>query len=313
VLIAQHVHFPPQHFSFILKCNICHSEGFLYMPTLHSIITIMELLGYFLAALVGISLGLIGGGGSILTVPILVYVMGFNPILATSYSLFIVGSTSMVGAINNYRKGFVQIKTALLFGIASISTVFITRKFIVPVIPKKILNIGDLEITENMLTMLLFAVLMLAASVAMIKSGNEKDDANKLYPVTKKKINLPRLLLYGIAIGLATGFLGAGGGFLLIPTLVLLVGLPMKEAVGTSLLIIALNSLIGFTGDLGHFIIDWLFLAKITAIAIAGIFVGGSLSKKINSEKLKKAFGWFVLIMGIYILVKEIFFGSKGH
>ena len=268
----------------------------------------MEILGFALAALVGISLGLIGGGGSILTVPILVYVMGVSPILATSYSLFIVGSTSMVGAFNNYRKGFVQIKTALLFGITSVTTVFITRKFIIPAIPKHILTIGKFELTENILTMVLFALLMLVASIAMIRNGNKKKVEQTTDIINLKKINLPKLLMYGIAVGLATGLLGAGGGFLLIPTLVLLIGLPMKEAVGTSLLIIALNSLIGFTGDLGHFVMDWVFLVKITTIAVAGIFVGGYISKKIDGTKLKKAFGWFVLIMGIYILIKEIFF-----
>ncbi|HEX5023844.1 MAG TPA: sulfite exporter TauE/SafE family protein [Agriterribacter sp.] len=270
----------------------------------------MEIFGFVLAALVGISLGLIGGGGSILTVPILVYVMGVNPILATSYSLFIVGSTSMVGAFNNWRKGLVQIKTALLFGLSSISTVFFTRKFIIPAIPKHILTIGRFELTESILTMVLFAILMLVASIAMIRNGNKEEEeqtADSIKNKNHKKINMPKLLLYGVAIGLATGLLGAGGGFLLIPALVLLVGLPMKEAVGTSLLIIALNSLIGFTGDLGHFVMDWVFLAKITGIAVAGIFVGGYISKKIDGEKLKKTFGWFVLIMGIYILVKEIF------
>ncbi len=272
----------------------------------------MQTLGFFLAALVGISLGLIGGGGSILTVPILVYIMGVNPILATSYSLFIVGSTSLVGAFNNWRNGFVQIKIALLFGISSITTVFITRKFIVPAIPKHILTIGRFELTKDILTMVLFAILMLVASIAMIKNGSKKEVVKTPENIEPKKINLPKLLLYGIGIGLATGLLGAGGGFLLIPTLVLLVGLPMKEAVGTSLLIIALNSLIGFTGDLGHFKMDWIFLGKITAIAVVGIFVGGYLSKKIDGAKLKKAFGWFVLIMGIYILIKEIFFGTGG-
>ncbi len=268
----------------------------------------MVFLGYFLAALVGISLGLIGGGGSILTVPILVYVMGVNPVLATSYSLFIVGSTSLVGAFNNYREGFVKIKTALLFGLSSISTVFITRKFILPAIPKEIIKSGDFVLTQAVLTMLLFALLMLAASIAMIKSGNKKEIRQTTGPLPHKKINLSKLLLYGMAIGLATGFLGAGGGFLLIPTLVLLVDLPMKEAVGTSLLIIALNSLIGFTGDIGHFKMDWIFLFKITAIAIAGIFAGGKLAKNIDGSKLKKGFGWFVLTMGIYIIIKELFF-----
>jgi uncharacterized membrane protein YfcA len=264
----------------------------------------MEIIAYAASALIGISLGLIGGGGSIMTVPVLVYLFGTNPILATSYSLFIVGSTSMVGAFHNYRKGLVSIKTALLFGLTSISTVFLTRKFIIPLIPKHIAQIGLFELTSGILTMVLFAVLMVAAASAMISSGR-KQDANGQN--REAKLNIPKLLGYGIAIGLATGILGAGGGFLLIPTLVLLVGLPMKEAVGTSLLIIALNSLIGFTGDLGHFRIDWSFLFKITAIAIAGIFMGGAISKKVDGSKLKKGFGWFVLVMGIYIITKELF------
>ncbi len=264
----------------------------------------MEIIAYTASALIGISLGLIGGGGSIMTVPVLVYLFGTNPILATSYSLFIVGSTSMVGAFHNYRKGLVSIKTALLFGLTSISTVFLTRRFIIPLIPKHIAQIGAFELTSGILTMVLFAVLMVAAASAMISSGRKQDEHGQNH---ETKLNIPKLLGYGVAIGLATGILGAGGGFLLIPTLVLLVGLPMKEAVGTSLLIIALNSLIGFTGDLGHFRIDWAFLFKITAIAIAGIFVGGAISKKIDGSKLKKGFGWFVLVMGLYIITKELF------
>lgn len=262
----------------------------------------MEVVGYFAAALIGISLGLIGGGGSILTVPVLVYLFGVQPILATSYSLFVVGSTSLVGAFNNFRKGMVNIKTAFLFGSASIVTVFITRKFIIPAIPEDIFTIGNFTVTQSVLTMVLFAILMVVAAVAMISREIPQQDADK------KKAdgsNLTRLLLYGISIGLVTGILGAGGGFLLIPTLVILLKLPMKEAIGTSLLIIALNSLIGFTGDIGHFIMDWLFLLKITLIAIAGIFIGGMLGKKIKGEKLRKGFGWFVLVMGIYIILKE--------
>ena len=270
----------------------------------------MVIAGYILAALVGISLGLIGGGGSILTVPILVYLMGINPILATSYSLFIVGSTSMVGAINNYRKGFVNIKTALLFGLSSITTVFVIRKIILPGIPEILYSSAHFHITHNMATMILFALLMLLASIAMIKSGKvpEYQSQNSL----PKSSNIVKLLLNGILIGMATGFLGAGGGFLVIPALVLMLKMPMKNAVGTSLLIIAFNSLIGFTGDLGHFSIDWKFLISITLIAIAGIFAGGLMAKKMDGEKLKKAFGWFVLVMGAYILVKEIFFTTAG-
>ncbi|MEP7230152.1 MAG: sulfite exporter TauE/SafE family protein [Ginsengibacter sp.] len=262
----------------------------------------MQELGYVASLLIGISLGLIGGGGSILTVPVLVYLFNINPVLSTSYSLFIVGSTSLIGAINNYRQDSVRIKVALLFGISSVTTVFITRKFIMPFIPEKLLTIGKFTLTHSMTTMVLFAVLMIMAANAMIRNGNKDEVVAK-----KTKLNLPVLLMYGVAVGLATGLLGAGGGFLLIPTLVLFVGLRMKEAVGTSLLIIALNSLIGFTGDIGHFNIDWMFLTIITAIAIAGIILGGLISKKVKGDKLKKIFGWFVMLMGIYILIKEFF------
>ena len=274
----------------------------------------MEITGYIAALFIGISLGLIGGGGSILTVPVLVYLFGINPVLSTSYSLFVVGSTSLVGAVSNYLKGLVRIKTALLFGISSITTVFVTRKFLMPLIPEHIATIGGFNITEPIVTMVLFAILMVTASLSMIRSSNKQKEVtaaktdNENVIAGPKKINLPKLLMYGIAIGIATGVLGAGGGFLLIPTLVILVKLPMKEAVGTSLFIIALNSLIGFTGDLGHFTMNWFFLIKITTIAIAGTFIGGLIAKKISGDKLKKGFGWFVLIMGIYILSKEIFF-----
>lgn len=290
----------------------------------------METFAYLASAFIGLSLGLIGGGGSIMTVPVLVYLFGVSPILATSYSLFIVGSTSMVGAFNNYKKGFVNIKTALLFGISSISTVFLTRKFIIPAIPAHIATIGSFTVTQNMLTMVLFAVLMVVAATAMIRSGRqseetlcesalsefETDDKEALRIegilaasfLNDKAVDLPKLLLFGVAIGLATGILGAGGGFLLIPTLVLLVKLPMKNAIGTSLLIIALNSLIGFTGDLGHFTIDWFFLFKITVIAIIGIFAGGYINQKVDGARLKKGFGIFVLVMGIYIILRELVF-----
>ena len=263
----------------------------------------MEYIGYFASILIGVALGLIGGGGSILTVPVLVYLFGVSPLLSTSYSLFIVGSTSLVGAVNNYKQGFVNVKIALLFGLTSITTVFLTRKFIIPNIPQEVAKIGSFIITESMLMMILFATLMVIAATAMIKNRKSIDEKN---PVNTK-LNIIKLLVYGIAIGITTGFLGAGGGFLLIPTLVILLGLPMKEAVGTSLLIIALNSLFGFSADLGHFEIDWYFLLSITAIALVGLVIGSQIGKKIESIKLKKGFGYFVLIMGIFIIIKEVF------
>jgi uncharacterized protein len=265
----------------------------------------MVIIGFLAAILIGLSLGLIGGGGSILTVPVLVYLFAVDPLLATSYSLFIVGTTSLIGAISNYRKGLVNLSTALLFGISSITTVFLTRKFIIPLIPTHIATIWGFEITDGLITMLLFAVLMVMASLSMIKNGM-KDESAELK--SDKKIRFISLTIYGILIGIVTGLLGAGGGFLLIPTLVIVVGLPMKEAVGTSLMIIAMNSLIGFTGDIAHFNIDWRFLLEITAMAVSGIIIGGLLARKIKAGSLKKFFGWFVLVMGIYIIIKEMFF-----
>jgi uncharacterized membrane protein YfcA len=264
-----------------------------------------NIIAYLASALIGISLGLIGGGGSILTVPVLVYLFGVSPLLSTSYSLFIVGSTSLVGTFNNLKYGLVNVKTALLFGISSIATVFLTRKFLIPLIPKELFTVGSFVVTENIMTMLLFALLMVAAAASMIKSGAQKEEIKTLQKEESGKIF--KLLLYGVAIGAVTGLLGAGGGFLLIPTLVILMGLPMKEAVATSLMIIAMNSLLGFTGDLGHFKIDWPFLLEITAIAIAGVFIGGFIGKKIDGNKLKKGFGYFVLVMGFYIIIKEVF------
>ncbi|HEU4608346.1 MAG TPA: sulfite exporter TauE/SafE family protein [Chitinophagaceae bacterium] len=264
----------------------------------------MEIAGYFASALIGISLGLIGGGGSILTVPVLVYLFSISPLLATSYSLFIVGSTSLIGAFNNFRRGYVNFRIALLFGISSILTVFLTRRFIVHAIPEEIGKIGNFVVTEALLTMVLFAILMLAASFSMIRNGSKSGSMQEAEKDSKG--SLSKLFLYGIGVGFVTGLLGAGGGFLLIPALVLLMKLPMKEAVGTSLLIIAMNSLFGFAVDLAHFDIDWHFLIVITLIAAAGIFMGGAMARRIPGEKLKKAFGWFVLIMGIYIMVKEL-------
>ncbi|OJV19734.1 MAG: permease [Dyadobacter sp. 50-39] len=262
----------------------------------------MEIVAYIASVFIGISLGLIGGGGSILTVPVLVYMFGISPLVSTSYSLFIVGSTSLIGAYSNYRKGAVKIKTALLFGSTSITTVFLTRKFVIPMIPKDLFKIGEFQITEPILTMILFAVLMVVASIGMIRSKERKPGCLRC----DLKGNIIRMLLSGMGIGLTTGILGAGGGFLLIPTLVLVLGMPMKEAVGTSLLIIALNSLIGFAGDVGHFSIDWIFLLKITAIAMVGILIGGSIAKRVDAASLKKGFGWFVLAMGIYIISTEL-------
>lgn len=269
----------------------------------------MVIIGFLLAALVGISLGLIGSGGSILTVPILVYVLGVEPVLATAYSLFIVGSTALVGGVQSAIQKRVDFKTVLIFGIPSIAAVYATRLWLIPLIPAEIVSISGLVITQSIALMLLFAVVMILASVSMIRPSKKTvsdDSAPMVY-------NYPMILLEGAVVGVLTGLVGAGGGFLIIPALVVLAKMPMKLAVGTSLFIIAAKSLIGFTGDLqGSQVIDWNLLLVFTGFAVVGIFVGILLSKKVPGEKLKKAFGWFVLVMGIYIIVKELFFPTGG-
>ena len=264
----------------------------------------MEILGYLLSILIGLSLGLIGSGGSILTVPVLVYVMGVEPVLSTAYSLFVVGLTALVGALTYARKGLLDYKTALIFGIPSIVTVYATRKWLVPAIPDPVLELGGLAVSKNHFVMLLFAVLMVAASFSMIR--NKKNGQGPETPA--RRYNYPMIGVEGVVVGMLTGLVGAGGGFLIIPALVLLAGLPMKQAVGTSLLIIAGKSLLGFLGDIGNQVIDWDFLLWFSTFAVAGIFIGTALARRISGDKLKPAFGWFVLAMGFYIIGKEVFF-----
>lgn len=264
----------------------------------------MEYIGYLASILIGISLGLIGGGGSILTVPVLVYLFAVDAVTATAYSLFIVGLTSAVGSFDYFRKRLVNIRTAIVFGLPSIVAVFLTRAYVVPAIPKEIFSVGEFIVTKSILLMLLFAVLMIAASYSMIK----KDKKPAAETSGEQQFNYPLILMEGLVVGALTGLVGAGGGFLIIPALVVLSKLPMKEAVGTSLVIIAAKSLIGFFGEGGETVIDWGFLAIVSAFAIGGIFVGTALSKRIDGAKLKPAFGWFVLVMGIYIILKETLF-----
>ncbi len=260
----------------------------------------MVIAGYLASVLIGISLGLIGGGGSILTVPVLVYLFSVDAVLATTYSLFVVGSTSAIGSVAYFKKRLISPRTAILFGIPSIFSVSFTRTYIVPAIPDRLFQIGSFTLTKGILLMLLFALLMILASFSMIR---KQDTAREN---SERNFSVVRVLLQGLGVGAITGLIGAGGGFLVIPALVNMLKLPMKKAVGTSLLIIAANSLMGFFFSLGNQHIRWSFLLSIAAIAVIGILIGSFLSAKIEGKKLKPAFGWFVLIMGIYIIIKEI-------
>ncbi|HEY1047300.1 MAG TPA: sulfite exporter TauE/SafE family protein [Bacteroidia bacterium] len=262
----------------------------------------MELIGYILALFVGLSLGLIGSGGSIFTLPILVYVMGIPTIEATAYSLFIVGSTAVFSSIQYAKQKLIDYKTAVIFGIPSIVAVYMSRKFIVPQIPDVISTIGNFQLTKSIAMMLLFSVVMLLASISMLKSGKREENTEK-----QVKLNLPLIAIEGLLVGTLTGLVGAGGGFLIIPALTLLAGLPMKKAIGTSLMIISLKSLLGFIGDIetqAH--IDWLLLTVFTAVSILGGTIGYKLAKKTDGGKLKVIFAYVVMSMGIYIIIKEL-------
>lgn len=260
----------------------------------------LDIFGYIASIAIGLSLGLIGGGGSILTIPILVYLFGVAPKSATTYSLFVVGMSSAIGAYRHYGLGNLKLKPAFQFAIPSLITILFVRKWIVPNLPQDLFSVGKLVVTKDIFIMCLFALLMLMASFSMIKKSKEEESNGSISPL--------KIGLIGALVGIVTGFLGAGGGFLIIPSLLFFTGINMKQAVGTSLLIISINSLIGFSGDmLMGLDINYVLLFSVSAFALLGIIIGTYLSKKVNGQQLKPAFGWFVFVMGIYIILKELF------
>ncbi|MGE0631948.1 MAG: sulfite exporter TauE/SafE family protein [Pseudobdellovibrionaceae bacterium] len=262
----------------------------------------MEALGYIASFAMGITLGLMGGGGSILTVPIMVYLFSISPTVATGYSLFVVGMTALIGSVMYIRKGDIDIKVGLAFAIPSVIGVTASRGLIIPKIPEVILDTSGLTLTKEILIMATFAVLMIAASYSMIKKKNERKPME-----APPLIRVVLIALEGFVIGLIAGFVGAGGGFLIIPALVLLAGLSMRVAIGTSLMIIAAQSLLGFVGDVSRgIIVDWTLLGVVASIAAIGIVIGSAIAHKIKESNLKTAFGWFVLIMGAFILIEQL-------
>ncbi|MDF2143851.1 sulfite exporter TauE/SafE family protein [Knoellia sp. p5-6-4] len=247
----------------------------------------MTALVVLLAVLVGISLGLLGGGGSILTLPILVYIAGMETKEAIATSLLVVGATSAVAAVSHARAGRVQWRTGLLFGAAGMAGAYAGGR-LAEFIPGGVLLGG-------------FALMMIATAVAMLRGrrGGEKLGVHDTMPVGK-------VLLEGVVVGLVTGIVGAGGGFLVVPALTLLGGLSMPVAVGTSLLVIAMKSAAGLAGYLSSVELDWGLAAMVTAAAVVGSLIGGRMTGMIKPEQLRKAFGWFVLAMAAFILVQEL-------
>jgi uncharacterized protein len=267
----------------------------------------MIYLGYIAAIIIGISLGLIGAGGSILTIPVLVYLIGISAVDATSYSLFIVAVSALIGVLRYFKNKLVDFRTVLVFGIPSVISIFFTRKFLLHAIPTHLFSVDGMEVTKNGLLMILLAVLMIVAAFSMIrKAPSIRIDSEK----NNEQYRYFLIFQQGIVVGVLVGLVGAGGGFLIIPALVVLAKLPMKKAIGTSLAIIGLNSTIGFFSDFGVHHFDWSFILIFSGFAVTGIIIGSYLTKFISSVKLKPAFGWFVLIMGVFIITKELFFSA---
>lgn len=263
---------------------------------------ILHIFGYISALIIGISLGLIGGGGSILAVPVLAYLFSINEKAATAYSLFIVGASALVGGWKQHLKGYVDWRTAIVFGIPAIIGVTLVRHYVVPAMPDVLFEIDNFQFTRRMAMFGLFAILMIPSAYSMLKKEKCIENTGTV------TYNYPLILLEGLLVGSITGLIGAGGGFLIIPALVILANVEMKVAVGTSLIIIAIKSLLGFLlGDAMTMLIDWQFLALFTFLSFIGIFIGSYLSNFIDGNKLKKGFGYFILVMAAFIFYMEFF------
>lgn len=239
-----------------------------------------------LAIAIGLSLGLLGGGGSILTVPLLTYVAGMDPKEAIAASLFVVGATSVLSTLTHARMGNVQWRTGLIFGAASMAGAFL----------------GGLAggYIPGVILMLAFAVMMIATAIAMLRGRKKRDT------VEQTKLPLGKILIEGLVVGLVTGLVGAGGGFLVVPALALLGGLSMPVAVGTSLLVISMKSFAGLAGYLTTVSLDWPLVLGVTGMALIGALIGARLTKVVPEQALRKGFGVFVLVMGIFVLSQEL-------
>jgi uncharacterized protein len=264
----------------------------------------MYALGLVLAGIMGILLGMLGGGGSLLTVPILAYLMGVSKDVAPSYSLFVVGIVAAIGAVQYLRLKQFSYKAALLFGIPSMVAVYVNQRFVRPAIPEHLHMLG-IEMFRGTLLMTLFAIMMILASWSMIRKKNRQTpDAFEIGG--SEALQPAKILLAGLLEGFFTGLVGAGGGFIIVPALVNIAKLPMKKAVGTSLVIMAVKSMVGFSGALHDIQVDWALLLPFTGIAAIGIVIGAQFSKQVAAAKLKLGFGWLVLIMGTFMIVKTI-------
>ena len=256
--------------------------------------------GFLCAVIMGFTLGLLGGGGSILSVPIFIYVYSYSPIEATSLSLFVVSLTAFIGFLRHLKAGNVEVKQGLLFAIPSLISVFAVRYFIIPALPDVILNLQGFSLTKDLLVLLSFAGVMLYAGFKMIKGRKEIKLENT------KDVSVLNFILKGSFIGAVTGFVGAGGGFLIVPTLHLMFKMPIRVAMGTSLMVIALNSSIGFISSSRLLsTIPWSFLLGFSVFSVFGLFIGIFMNSRTDPKKLKKIFGVFVILMAVFIIFKR--------
>lgn len=268
---------------------------------------IEEIIAYVLSLIVGITLGLVGAGGSILTVPILVMIVGIEPKYATTYSLFVVGVTALVGSVRNIYRGELHLRSAFIFFIPSLVTMLLFKKHVMPNIPDELFELDSVVIRKDVVLMVLFAIVMIFSAINMIRGKVQENRENQ--DIKSIDFNYKAIFGQGIIIGALTAILGVGGGFLIVPSLVTFARLPIRLTLGTSLLIITFNSLSGFLKDFldNDFPIDWPFLLTFTGIASIGIFIGMYLLNFIKPSQLKKGFGYFVLCMAIYILSRQLF------
>ncbi|MCD6068536.1 MAG: hypothetical protein K0S33_3362 [Bacteroidetes bacterium] len=269
----------------------------------------MEYVGHILFVFIGFTLGLIGGGGSILGVPVLVYILQYNAEVATGYSLFIVGLSALIGSFAFLRRGDISFEAILQFALPAMVTVFCVRKFLIPRLPDVFFSVLSFEVSKQLVIMIVFSILMLFSSWTMIRKGRNRNLKELMWDeFYRMPFRIPVLMLLGVAVGFLSGFVGAGGGFMIIPVLVVFARVPIKKAIGTSLCIIAINSLIGFTGNIGSIPIDWRFLLIVSGLSVFGIILGSYAGSFISGKRLKPAFGYFTLCVGTFIIVKELFF-----
>ena len=263
--------------------------------------SILELAGYLMVFIIGVVMGMIGAGGSILTSSVLIYVFSINPVLSASYTLLNVGTISMVGVVQYFRKDQVDIRTGILFALPALLVVFLMRRLIMPAIPSCICQVGKFELTKELLVMIVFALVMILVSWSMIRQPVPEENTRQ-----NKRSGMAMILPGGLA-GIITGFTGAGGGFVIVPALILFTGLDIKKAIGTSLFIISINTASGFIGDYSSGVqYDWSFLFKLISVTVAGMVFSGFLANRISNSKLRRVFGITILIIGCWIVVKEL-------